>query len=211
MTTIVTSLGVDPHEEVAHPRLADDVEPDGRLVEEQQLGVVEQGGDEVAPHALPEGQLPHRRVEERRHVEQVDERVEVLAVAVLGHPVDPAEQLEGVEEGQVPPQLGALAEHHADAAGEGDPFPLRVDPGHPHPPARREQDAGQHLDRRRLPGPVGPDVADDVALADGQRDAVDGAHLLPATAHPTDPGVADERLRHVLELDDGHAQLPVLR
>jgi len=39
---------------------------------------------------------------------------------------------------------------------------------------RRMDDPGQHLDQRRLAGPVGADQADDLALADGEADVLDG-------------------------------------
>ena len=45
---------VEIREELAHTLLADHVEADRRLVEEQQLGSVQERGRELAAHALPE-------------------------------------------------------------------------------------------------------------------------------------------------------------
>src|SRR5437588_311246 len=43
------------------------------------------------------------------------------------------------------------------------------------PPGRRPVDAGQHVEERRLPGPVRPDQADDFAARDREVDVV-GRH-----------------------------------
>ena len=52
-------------QELAQPALADHVEADGRLVQEQDLGVVQQRGHDVAAHPLAQAQLPHGGVEQR--------------------------------------------------------------------------------------------------------------------------------------------------
>ena len=44
------------------------------------------------------------------------------------------------------------------------------------PPGGGHEDAGQHLDGRRLAGAVGADVPDKLASLDGERDAVERAH-----------------------------------
>ena len=113
-STVTPRCAVRLAEELAEPGLADDVEPDRRLVEVDDLGVVQQRGGDVAAHPLAERQLPDRRVEEGAEVEQVDECDEVGAEAVAGHPVDAPQQLERVAQRQVPPQRGALTEHDAD-------------------------------------------------------------------------------------------------
>ncbi len=53
--------------------LGDDVQPDRRLVEEEELRVVQQRRRQVAAHALAERELAHRRVQERLELEQPPE------------------------------------------------------------------------------------------------------------------------------------------
>ncbi|MGH3782580.1 MAG: hypothetical protein ACRDRO_18650 [Pseudonocardiaceae bacterium] len=48
-----------------------------------------------------------------------------------GHPVHGAQQLEALHQRQVPPQLAALAEYHADAACQLAAPAHRLQPAHP--------------------------------------------------------------------------------
>ena len=61
-STVTPSLAVDLDEEVAHALLRDDVEADRRLVEEQELGLVQHRRRQLAADALAERELAHRRV-----------------------------------------------------------------------------------------------------------------------------------------------------
>ena len=65
------ALAVDLGEEFPHRILGDHVEADGRLVEEEDLGVVQQRHHDLGAHALAERQLAHRAVEEGRELEEV--------------------------------------------------------------------------------------------------------------------------------------------
>jgi hypothetical protein len=104
------------------------------------------------------------------HLLQPHQRHQLVAcrtIAVLRHAVDVAQQVEALDHRQVPPQLGALAEHHADprhvasfaGARERQPIHLAAAGG-------RLQDAGEDLDGGRLAGAVGPDQADQLALSE---------------------------------------------
>ena len=114
------ALGALPHAGSARSRsLLSDVQADGRLVEHQQLGGVQQRGGDLAAHPLAERQLAHRGVEERLHLEQLARtRRSRGCQRRRRQPVDGAEQPERVAQRQVPPQLAALAEDHADPAGQ---------------------------------------------------------------------------------------------
>ena len=107
-------------------------------------------------------------------------------VAVGRHAVDVAQQLERVEQRQVPPELRALPEDDADP-----PRQLRsaaragLEPGDRDAPAGRHEDAGQHLDRRRLAGPVRADVADHLARA--RRETRRRRRRATSTALPPEP------------------------
>ena len=71
------ALGVEGAQELPQPALAHHVEPDRRLVEVEDLGVVQQRRRDVAAHPLAEAELAHRGVEQVAEVEQLDELGEV--------------------------------------------------------------------------------------------------------------------------------------
>ena len=132
------------------------------------------------------------------------------------HAVHVAQQVEAVAQREVPPQLRPLPEHHADAAGPArcaDRLGSR--PSTRTRPAGRHEDAGEHLDRRGLPGAVRADVADHRPRARSRRS-------MPATAvtcsrrrrTPSGLAVHVEGLGQALHVDDRRrrsCQLPVLR
>ena len=108
-------LAVEPSHEVAHGELGRRVETDGRLVEEQDRGIVQQRRGELRAHALAERELAHRLVEQRLEPQHGHELVAPAAIARGLDAVDVGQQIEAVDHRQVPPELAALAEHHADA------------------------------------------------------------------------------------------------
>jgi len=59
---------------------------------------VQHGRGEVAAHALTERQLPDGRLHEAVEVEQFAEGREILPVAIVGHVVDRAQQLERLDQ-----------------------------------------------------------------------------------------------------------------
>ncbi len=146
------------------------IDADGRLVEDQDVGVVDQrGGDVEAPlHAAAEG---------RRLVlgaigqaDQLQRRVDALAQQRAGEAVERAEQLQvgGGAEVLVDREL---LRHDADAAlgaravlGQlaGAHAPLADED----PAAVGGDQAAEHRHRRRLAGAVRPEQADDLAGAD---------------------------------------------
>src|SRR3569623_208397 len=91
-------LPVDLDEEGADALLRDDVEPDRRLVEEEQLGPVEHRGRQLPPDALPERQLTDRCVEERIELQHLAEPGQARAMTIGRHAIDVAEELERVAE-----------------------------------------------------------------------------------------------------------------
>src|SRR5271156_245501 len=94
----------------------------------------------------------------------------------LRYVVNAPQQLEGFNHGDVPPQLGALAEHHADrfhilaALAVGN---VTVDTNFT---AGGNQNTGEHLDGGGFSRAVRPDVADHFAAFDGKSDAVHRGH-----------------------------------
>src|SRR6185503_7914905 len=91
--------------------------------------------------------------------------------------------------GEVLVQREALADV---PIGPLDRFARRVDvvAGDPGPASRRNQEAGEHADGRRLARPVGPQEAEDLARVDLEADVIDGDER-------------SERTGQVKGLDDG--------
>src|SRR6202021_1845041 len=92
--------------------------------------------------------------------------------------VDGAVQLQRLARREVPPELVLLAHDEGELPPEGVlplPGPEAHDPG---VAARRVEEAGEHLEDRRLPRAVRAEEADQLPLLDAEGDAVGGAGLL---------------------------------
>ena len=104
---------------------------------------------------------------------------------VAGDPVDRPVQLVRVERGQVPLQLVPVPHDERDPAQEAT-LPLRRDEAeHVRLPSARIEQAGEHLERGRLPGAVRAEEADDLARRNVERDLVDGTHLAGLAPYQT--------------------------
>ena len=206
------SLAVDPGDELANRLFGDHVEPDRRLVEKDELGIVQHRGREIAPHPFAQRQLADRRAHEPFEIEEPGELGQVFPVAVPRNVVDRAQQLERLAQRQIPVQLAALSEHDADVLGVGLTLLVRNEAGDADSPGCGHENTGQHLDRRRLAGAVGADIADDFARLKTKADALDGRLLLvfareERAKRPAQPGLAFDRpedLPKVDGLDDRH-------
>ena len=153
------------------------VEADRRLVEEEHLRPMQERADDLGLHPLTERELPHRLADEVADVEQLDQLVPQRHELVARDAVDRAVELVRVECRKIPLQLVAVAHDERDPAEER-ALPLRRDMAeHVGVPTARMEQPGEHLQRRRLPGAVRAEEADDLALVDGERDGVDRAHL----------------------------------
>jgi hypothetical protein len=92
-------VAVDLGQKLTDAGLGHDVEADRGLVEVEDLGVVQEGSRQLAPHPLAEGELSHRGVEEGPEIEELYEDGQVLAVARGRHAVDVAQEVERVPQG----------------------------------------------------------------------------------------------------------------
>jgi len=169
------------------------------------LGGVQQRGRHLAAHPLAQRQLPHRSVQKGLHGQQRDAPVQPFPPTRRREPVDRREQPEGLGQRQVPPQLAALAEHDADAAGQLAALADRLEPGDSHEAGGGHQYPGEHLDGRRLAGPVRADVADALAARHGEADAVDGPHHPALPPQPPDRPADHELAPQVPQLDEALA------
>ena len=170
------ALPVDRADEPADALLGHHVQADGRLVQEQERRIVQQRGGQVGAHALAQAQAAHGRIQERAQLQQVVEQAQVVLVAIFRHAVDVVQQVQRLDHGQIPPQAGALAEHHADAPDVLGALPPRHAAVHLHLAAGGHQDAGQDLDRGGLARAVRAEIAHQLARRDIEADAVHRGH-----------------------------------
>ena len=69
---------------------------------------MQRGGGEFRPHALAEQELAHGLVEQRPEPQHGHELVAPAALAVGFDAVDAGQQVEAIDQRQVPPELAAL-------------------------------------------------------------------------------------------------------
>src|SRR5436190_1042063 len=135
---------------------------------------MQQGGGNVAAHALPERKLAYRLIQQRLDLQEGDELVGGGTKLSLRHAVDVAQQLEAVADGQVPPQLRALAEDDADARHVADALAPRDEAVHFASPKRRLEDATENLDEGRFARAVRADHPDKLAPLQREAHAIEG-------------------------------------
>ena len=116
------------------------VQPDGRLVQEDDGRAVEQGRGDLALHPLAEREVAHGLSQERPELEQGDQLVQGAPVVGRRDAVDGAVELEGVRRRDVPDELVALAHDQRDLPQER-LLPLRTGRS-PAPRARPPSGAG---------------------------------------------------------------------
>ena len=129
---------------------------------------MEQGRRDLAAHPLAQGQHPGRGFEQIPQLQQVRQPVPVLPEGPLRGPVDVPQQQEGLHHRHVPPQLAALAEDHPQPGHVALPVRPGREAVHGAGAAVGPEDAAEDLDGGALAGPVGPDVAHDLSVRDGE-------------------------------------------
>src|SRR5579872_2486761 len=108
---------------------------------------MQKGRRYLASHALTERELSQRHVEQRSNLHALDEFVEVSRKGFAWHAIDIAEQFEALDYGQIPPQLGPLAEDHSDACDVPDSLVPGYEPIDLASSGRRAQNPRKNLDQ----------------------------------------------------------------
>lgn len=85
------ALAVQALDEVAHRQLRRRVQADGGLVEEEHVGLVQQGRGDLRAHPLAQGELADRLVEQGLQAKHLDQFVAGAGVAGRVDPVDVAQ------------------------------------------------------------------------------------------------------------------------
>ncbi len=165
-------------DELADAVLDGDVQADRRLVEIEQLGIVEQGHAQVGPHPLAERDLACWQIDELGQAKELGELGQVLLVSPGRDLVHVAGQVERLDDRDVPPQLGPLAEDDADVAGVLLSLLVRDQTVDDQAAGGGNEDAGQHLDGGGLAGAVRPEIGDRFPGLDAEVDVIDGQLVL---------------------------------
>ena len=145
------------------------VEPGGRLVEDQQLRRMEQRQDQ--PDLLPVAarELPQRPL----HIGAETPR-QFVGPAVSGDPAKACEQRDRLVPGRVLP-VPEVAGQVPEAGADRHAVATAVEAEDASAAPGGVQEVEQRPDRRRLPGGVGTQEAEYLALVDGQADVLDAA------------------------------------
>jgi hypothetical protein len=166
------------------------VQPGDRLVQQQQLRLHRQGAAELDAFLHAVRQQPHRQAPPLGQLEEVHDVLDHGPVGDLLAPgaaeprdggegavadvVVPAEH-EVLQHGQVLEQLDVLeGPGHAELGDLVRAQTGEVVPVERHPALLRPVHTGDHIEDRRLPGPIGPDDGEQLVLGDGERNTVDG-------------------------------------
>ena len=123
-------LLVEPDQQLAEALLGQQVEADGRLVEEQDLGLVQQARGQLAAHPLAERQVAHRLVEQVGGVEQLAQLGDAALLGGAVEPVDGGQHPVRLARRQLEPQQRPLPEQRADARGQAPAVLPRHDAEH---------------------------------------------------------------------------------
>ena len=152
------------------PRLAAGlrVEPGRQLVEDRDLRPADERQGDRQALLLAARQVPVGRVALVVEPEVVDQLARIGRVSV-----ERGEQVERLADGDPVGQL-ALLELDADEGPQSVAVPPGIEPEHADRAGVGRPQTGDRLDGRGLAGAVRSEDAEDLALLDGERDAVDG-------------------------------------
>jgi hypothetical protein len=169
-----------------------DVEPGGRLVEEQKSWLVDEREREVEPALHPARVAADLAVGRLGEPDAGDQAVAAALALVAGQPVHPGLEAHVLARRQERVER-RLLEGDADRIADGGALLDDVVAGDPRRAGGRREEGGQHVDGGRLAGAVRAEEAVDLTGSDREIDPVDGARALLELANQAldlDPVVA---------------------
>ena len=153
---------------------------------------------QVGAHALAQAELARECMEDVVEAEQLAHQAEHALVARPRDVPHHALPFERRRDGVIPPQLGALAEDHTDAADVAHAVAHRIHAERAHAAGVRSEQTRQELDRGALAGAVRAGVGDHLAASDGQVDAAQRLHQSDARSQQVADQVAQAGRAHAL-------------
>ena len=149
------------------------VEPDGRLVEEEHLGVVQQPAGDLQPALHAAGEGAHERMAPVGQPDDVEHVLDALLADAARDVVEHGVELQ-VLIGREPVVERGVLEDHADRLPHAGRLGGDVVAGQLGPAAGRPEQGREHVDGRALAGAVRAEEAEDLALVDLEIDGIDG-------------------------------------
>ena len=150
------------------------VQPDGGFVEDQHLGVVQQGLRQADALPVAFGQRPYVHAGDRTEGEFLHDAVDAVG------PIRAAQALQLADEVEIAADFhlgiqGNVLRHVAQPTADGEGLAQHAVAGHLGRARCGRQDAGQNAHGRRFAGPVRPEQSDDLAGGDGETHVRNGA------------------------------------
>ncbi len=186
------SVGIEGAKPLPQLEAQLDVDAGGRLVENQQLGLVNQRASQREPAFLTARDFRVLEMRVRGKPEALEQHVGALVDLLAAQTVVAGGVNENVAQREVPVEV-ELLRREPDQAPRLTPIALVVVAEDADRAGARARQADDRVDRRRLARAVGAEEAEELAGADAQRDAVDG-------------GKAAVPLDEMLDLDGGRRE-----
>src|SRR5579885_2281731 len=164
------ALSVDMQQKFANTRLGYHIQADGRLIQVEQLWIMQQGRREIAAHTLAKRKLAHRRINKLIQIEQFAQTGQVSSMTLCWYAIEITQEAQGIDQGQIPPELSTLAKDYADVRGHLTALVQRIEASHTHLTGAGHENAGQHFHRGAFACPVGTNQPDNFARLDQQRE-----------------------------------------
>ena len=162
-----------------------DVDAGRRLVEDEELRLVDERARERQPALLPAGDLRVLDARLRREAEALEERVGARGDCAPAQPVVARLEDEDVANREVAIEVELLRREPDESSGLA-PLALVVVAEDPNRSGALAREADDRVDRRRLAGAVAAEKAEEIAVLDVQRDVVDGDELTVTLAEVLD-------------------------
>ena len=172
---------------------------------------MDEARSELDLHALAEGEVAHRLVNELLQLEELGKLVHGRSELSLRDPVDLLKNTEAIGSGDVPHELRAVPHEQRHPTEVG----VLAAPGnitqHARLASARMKQPREHLERRRLPRPVRPEKTNDLTGHDAERDAGNRVHIFAMPLHERPQGRRKpllalrhaKRLAELADVDDG--------
>ena len=148
------------------------IDPGRRLIEEDQPGLVQQGTGQGQPLLPPAGERVRRASPGAAQAHPIDQLLLAMPRTGRRQPVDARVEVEVLLRRQVLVE-GELLRHVPDPRAHGLRIAHRVMAQHPGRSRCQRDQPAEGADQRGLARPVGPEQAEDLAVAHGQAHAVD--------------------------------------
>ncbi|CDN42579.1 hypothetical protein BN871_BM_00480 [Paenibacillus sp. P22] len=172
------------------------IEADRRFIQNENGRLMQHRRRQIASHPLAERQLADRRVHEIRQAQQVLKLFDPVFFPFGGQAVHSGQNIVGIAQRQIPPQLGALAEQHAERARGFLALAVGIDSPQPDFSLGGMQNSGQHFDGRGFAGSVRTDESGEFAFRNRKADVRNGLFRNGAAAEQAAPLGRCIRVRH---------------